>query len=57
MFNNFSLSNLEIEKILVDFDGEIKRAAKINGKVDENCVQAIWIAIFKKLSKNRKTKK
>ena len=53
MFNNFSLSNLEIEKILLDFDVEIKRASKIDGKVDEDCCQTIRIAIYKKLSKNK----
>ena len=53
MFNNLSLSNAEIEKILFDFDSEIKRASKINGKVDEDCVQTIRIAIYKKLSRNR----
>lgn len=53
MFNNLSLSNAEIEKILLDFDSEIKRASKINGKVDEDCVQTIRIAIYKKLSRNR----
>lgn len=53
MFNNFSLSNLEIEKILLEFDNEIKKASKIYGKVDEDCVQTIRIAIFRKLSKNK----
>lgn len=43
MFNNFSLSNLEIEKILSDFDAEIKRASKIDVKVDEDCCQTIKI--------------
>ena len=54
MFNNFSLTNLEIEKILLEFESEIKRASKISGIVDEDCVQAIRIAIFRKLSKNKK---
>lgn len=54
MFNNFSLSNLEIEKIILDFENEIKRASKINGKVDEDCSQTIRIAIYKKLSQNKK---
>lgn len=53
MFNNLSLSNVEIEKILLDFDNEIKRASKISGKIDEDCVQTIRIAIYKKLSRNR----
>jgi len=53
MFNNFSLNNLEIEKILKEYDGEIKRASKIGGKVDEDCVQTIRIALYRKLSKNK----
>jgi len=51
MFNNFSLNKMEIEKILLDFDKEIKKASIINGTIDNECVQAIRIAIFKKLSK------
>lgn len=54
MFNNFSLNNLEIERILLEFDSEIKKASKIRGKVNEDCVQAIYVAIFRKLSKNKK---
>lgn len=53
MFNNFSLSNIEIEKILLDFEDEIKRASKINGKLDTDCSQEIRIAIYRKLSKNK----
>jgi len=53
MFNNFSLNNLEIEKILIEFDREIKKASKISGKVDEDCVQTIRIALYKKLSRNK----
>lgn len=53
MFNNFSLSNLEIEKILSDYESEIKRASKIDGKIDNDCSQEIRIAIYKKLSKNK----
>lgn len=56
MFNNFSLNNLEIEKILKEYDGEIKRASKIGGKVDEDCVQTIRIALYRKLSKNKNWK-
>lgn len=53
MFNNFTLNNFEIEKILIEFDSEIRKASKISGKVDEDCVQTIRIAIFRKLSKNK----
>lgn len=56
MFNNFSLNKMEIEKILLDFDKEIKKVSKINGVVDNDCVQAIRIAIFRKLSMNNKEK-
>lgn len=54
MFNNYTLSNQEIEKILMDFKCDIKRASKINGKLDEDCEQKIMIAIYMKLSRNRK---
>lgn len=53
-FNNYSLSNLEIEKILNEFQPIIKQASKINGQVDEDCEQKIRIALFNKLSRNRK---
>lgn len=56
-FNNYNLSNLEIEKILKDFEPTIRQASKINGKIDEDCEQKIRIALFNKLSKNRKNKK
>jgi len=52
-FNNYNLSNDEIEKILKDFRPVIKRASKINGIINEDCEQKIMIAIFEKLSKNR----
>lgn len=53
-FNNYSLSNEEIEKIIKDFYNEIKKASRINGKYDDECEQKIIVEIFKKLSKNRK---
>ena len=53
-FNNYSLSNLEIEKILTEFAPIIRKASKIDGKVDEDCEQKIRYALFNKLSKNRK---
>lgn len=53
-FNNYSLNNMEIEKIINDFDSIIEQASKINGKIDEDCEQKIRIALFNKLSKNRK---
>ncbi len=54
LFNNYNLSNEEIEKILKDFRPDIKRASKIDGKIDEDCEQKIMIAIYQKLSRNRK---
>lgn len=53
-FNNYNLSNLEIEKILKDFEPQIRQASKIDGKYDEDCQQKIRIALFRKLSRNRK---
>lgn len=53
-FNNYNLSNLEIEKILNEFEPMIRQASKINGQIDEDCEQKIRIALFNKLSKNRK---
>ena len=54
LFNGFTLSNEEIEKILNDFDKEIKDAVrKINGSPNQDYEQIIRIQIFKRLSKNR----
>lgn len=55
-FNNYTLSNEEIEKILREFRPDIKKASKINGKPDEDCEQKIMIAIYQKLSRNRRKK-
>ena len=55
-FNNYNLTNDEIEKILKDFRPVIKKASKIDGKLDEDCEQKIMIAIYQKLSRNRKNK-
>lgn len=54
VFNNYNLSNEEIEKILKEFRPEIKRASKVDGKINEDCEQKIMIAIYQKLSRNRK---
>lgn len=56
-FNNYSLTNEEIEKILMDFMPEIKRASKINGILNEECEQKIMVTLYRKLSRNRKNKK
>ena len=54
VFNNYTLSNDEIEKILKNFRSDIKQASKIDGILDEDCEQKIMIAIYQKLSKNRR---
>ena len=55
LFNNFNLSNKEIEKILLDFEDEIKIAVKkLTGKRNQDYEQIIRFEIFKRLSKNRK---
>ncbi len=54
LFNNYNLANEEIEKILKEFRGEIKRASKIEGQINEDCEQKIMITIYRKLSRNRK---
>ena len=57
-FNNYSLNNLEIEKIIIQFEPIIKKVSKIDGKFNDECAQQIRFAIYKKLSRNyKKTKK
>lgn len=55
-FNNYTLTNKEIENILQEYKDVIKKAAKVNGKYDEDCEQKIKIAIFRKLSRHRNKK-
>ena len=55
LFNNFNLTNKEIEKILKEFDSEKKTAVKkITGKQNQDYEQNIRLEIFKSLSRNRK---
>jgi len=54
MFNNFNLTNKEIEKIINDYENLINKYSKINGKLDEDLQQEIKLLIIKILSKNRK---
>lgn len=54
VFNNFNLTNKEIEKIINDYENLINKYSKINGKVDEDLQQEIKLLIIKILSKNRK---
>lgn len=53
-FNNYSLTDEEISKIIKDFDKDIRTKSIIFGKVDEDCEQEIRLQIYKALSKNRK---
>lgn len=53
-FNNYSLSNIEIDKIISQFEPIIREASKINGKPNDECAQQIRLAIYRKLSKNYK---
>lgn len=53
-FNNYSLSNEEIEKILYLFENIINVNSKIDGVFNEECAQQIRLAIYRKLHKNYK---
>ena len=53
-FNNYSLTDEEVSKILEEFKNDIRFNSIIYGKVDEDCEQEIRIQIFKALTKNRK---
>lgn len=54
MFNNFSLSNEEILKIINDYENLINVNAYISGRLDEDLKQEIVLLILKNFSKNRK---
>ena len=47
IFNNYTLTNDEIEKILKDFRSDIKQASKINGVIDEDCEKKLWLQYIK----------
>ena len=53
-FNNYSLTDDEVTKILEEFKKDIRLHSIIYGKVDEDCEQEIRIQIYKTLTKNRK---
>lgn len=53
MFNNFSLSDEEILKILEDYEKTIEAYSKIDNKVNEDLSQDIKIKMYKALSANR----
>ena len=54
MFNDFSLSDEEILKIIEEYKPLILSRSKINFKFDEDLDKEKVIDIFNKLSKNRK---
>ena len=54
MFNNFTLTDEEILKIIADYKPLINNKSYINGDFDEDLNQEIKIYIWKVLSKNKK---
>lgn len=56
-FNNYSLSDDEVSRIIDLFKKEIRGNSIIYGKYDEDCEQEISIAIYKSLTRNRIDKK
>ena len=55
LFNGFTLTNEEIEKILSEFDKEIKGAViRMCGSANQDYEQITRLQIFKTLSRNRK---
>ena len=56
-FNNFNLTDEEINHIIKQFESIIRKKSLIHGIYNEDCVQEIKIQIYKTLSKNRKNKK
>lgn len=53
-FNNYSLSDNEVNKILKDYEKVIIEKAKVNGKKNEDLEQEIRIQIYTALTKNKK---
>ena len=54
LFNNYKLTNREIEHVLCQMKHYINVNSFVNGKFDEDLNQEIKIKIFRVLSKNRK---
>lgn len=52
-FNNLTLSDEEVERIIRMFENEINRSSTILGRVNEDCKQEIIINIYKTLTQNR----
>lgn len=56
-FNNYSLTDDEVSKILRDFESVIIEKGSSKGERDKDCEQEIRIQIYKALTKKRKKKK
>ncbi len=54
MFNNFNLDDVEILKILDDYNPLITSMSKLRNGIDEDLMQEIKYMIYKTLKKNRK---
>lgn len=54
LFNNFNLTNEEIESILKQIEKFIDGNCFVNGKFNDDLKQDIYFNIFITLSKNRK---
>ncbi len=54
LFNNFSLSDDEVCKIIKQFESSIRKKSYVFGKHNKDCEQEIRLQIYKVLTKNRK---
>ena len=54
MFNNFDLNDIEILKILEDYNPLIIKMSVLRDGLDEDLMQEIKYMIYKTLTKNRK---
>ena len=54
MFNNFNLDDVEILKILDDYNPLITSMSKLRNGIDEDLMQEIKYMIYKTLTKIRK---
>lgn len=54
LFNNFNLTNEEIESVLSQIEKFIDGNCYVNGKFNDDLKQDIYLNIFITLSKNRK---
>ena len=53
MFNDFNLSDDEVEDIILAYDNLLNKYSRINGEIDEDLKQEISIEIYITLTKNR----